>query len=551
MLRGRHLTLILTLILGGLGSPQASAQAPSTSEVRDAGSEAPPTREPEAPGSSGREDLRPGLSPQGEASSPEVPAARAAPPASGAPRLGRVGGSGEADWEGRVRSFFGLCVMLLLALALSVNRRAVSVRLVLTGVVLQIALGVITLTPPGEWFFGAFNGAVTRILQYSSYGASFVFGNLALQNNLPLGISALPQPAGGADEAWLAAARMAPVTPAPQEGIWRWVAVGAYFGFAVLPTIIFFSALMAMAYHLGLMQRLVRGVAWAMQRTMRTSGAETLSAAGNIFVGQTEAPLLIRPFVGELTQSELMAVMVGGFATVAGGVMIAYVGMLGGVFPDIAGHLLCASIMSAPAALVVAKIMVPEPDPTASKTYGTAHIELRSSDANVIDAAARGASEGLQLALNVGAMLIAFVALVAMANGIIGGVASLFGAAEPVTLELLLGYALRPLAWVMGVPWEDARQVGSLLGVKTVLNEFVAYDMLAKGAGGLSHGRSLVIVSYALCGFANFGSIGIQLGGIGPLAPHRRGDLARLGLRAMIGGNLAAFMTACVIGMLT
>jgi len=306
---------------------------------------------------------------------------------------------------------------------------------------------------------------------------------------------------------------------------------------------------MAVLYHLGVMQAVVRAIAVVMQKTMRTSGAETLSAAGNIFVGQTEAPLLIRPFVKDMTESELMAVMTGGFATVAGGVMVAYVGMLRGVFPEIAGHLLCASIMSAPAALVVAKIVIPEPDPNKSKTYGSLKVDLRSTDANVIDAAARGASEGLQLALNVGAMLLAFLAIIAMINGFVGWVGGLFGA-EGLTMELMLGYVLRPFAWAMGVNWADANLVGSLLGIKTIANEFVAYQVLADRASELTSVRSMVIATYALCGFANFGSIGIQLGGISPLAPERRGDLARIGLRAMIAGTLAAFMTACVIGMM-
>ena len=313
---------------------------------------------------------------------------------------------------------------------------------------------------------------------------------------------------------------------------------------------IFFSSLMAVLYHLRVMPALVRAIAWLMQRTMKTSGSETLSAAGNIFVGQTEAPLLVRPFLKHMTESELMAVMTGGFATVAGGVMVAYVGILQGVFPDIAGHLLCASIMSAPAALVVAKIMIPEPDPTASKTYGELKLDLESPDANVIDAAARGAGEGLKLALNVGSMLLAFIALIAMANGLVGWLGGLVGV-DGLSLQQILGTILAPLAWVMGIPWDDAMAIGSLLGVKTVLNEFVAYLELAALAPQLVHHRSMVIATYALCGFANFGSIAIQIGGISPLAPERRHDLAKIGLRAMIGGTLAAFMTACVIGMLT
>lgn len=486
---------------------------------------------------------------------PEAPAPEAAPPPAPVPArsllAARTAAGQTVDWYGRMRSGFGLGLMLLIAFAMSNNRRAVSGRLVLTGVALQIGLGLFTLSPPGQWVFGNFNEVVNDLLGYTAAGSTFVFGDLAQFNNMPVGTSVVPEPAAGAagHAAWEGVAKMAPVAAPAAEG-WRFVRIGAYFAFGVLPTIIFFSSLMAVLYHLGVMQLVVRALAKVMQKTMKTSGAETLSATGNIFVGQTEAPLLVRPFLATMTESELMAVMTGGFATVAGGVMVAYVGMLQGVFPDIAGHLLCASIMSAPAALVVAKIIIPEPDPTKSKTYGQLEVDLKSPDANVIDAAARGASEGLQLALNVGAMLLAFLALVAMFNGIIGWFGAVLGAAEPVTLERILGFVLRPLAWCMGVSWGDAEIVGSLLGIKTMVNEFVAYQTLSERAGELTQARSMVIATYALCGFANFGSIGIQLGGISPLAPERRSDLARIGLRAMIGGTLAAFMTACVIGMM-
>jgi CNT family concentrative nucleoside transporter len=317
----------------------------------------------------------------------------------------------------------------------------------------------------------------------------------------------------------------------------------------VLPTIIFFSSLMAVLYHVGIMQKAVKGVAWVMQRTMGTSGAETLTAAGNIFVGQTEAPLLVRPFIERMTISELTAVMTAGFATVAGGVMAAYVGMLVGTFPDIAGHLMAASVMSAPAALVIAKLMVPETEEP--ETAGKLEISVARPDVNVIDAAARGASEGLYLALNIGAMLIAFIAFIYMFNGLLGWAGGLVGI-EGITLEMILGWLLAPLAWIMGVPWADAPFVGSLMGVKTVLNEFFAYIQLGSTLAGpheLSP-RSVVIATYALAGFANFSSIAMQIGGIGSLAPARRHDLARVGLRAMIGGSLAAFMTATVAGMI-
>jgi concentrative nucleoside transporter, CNT family len=306
----------------------------------------------------------------------------------------------------------------------------------------------------------------------------------------------------------------------------------------------------------------VKGFAWIMMRTMRTSGAETLSAAGNIFVGQTEAPLLIKPYVARMTMSELMAVMTGGFATVAGGVMAAYVGMLIAFFPDIAGHLMAASVMSAPAALVFAKIMWPETEEPA--TRGSLRVEVEKVDANVIDAAARGAGEGLHLALNVGAMLLAFIALIALFNALIGWIGAVtmvttllqnvgwLATGQPLNLESILGWLLAPLAFLMGVPWADAPQIGTLLGIKTVVNEFVGYLQLnAMLAGGTELSpRSVVIATYALCGFANFSSIAIQIGGIGGIAPSRRSDLARLGLRAMIAGTLAAFMTATIAGIL-
>jgi len=305
----------------------------------------------------------------------------------------------------------------------------------------------------------------------------------------------------------------------------------------------------------------VKKVAWVMMRTMGTSGAETLSSAGNIFLGQTEAPLLIKPFVKTMTKSELHAVMTGGFATVAGGVMAAYVGMLLHVFPDIAGHLMAASVMSAPAGLVFAKLMFPEKEEPL--TRGQLKVEVEKVDANAIDAAARGAGEGLTLALNVGAMLLAFIALIAMLNALLGWFGNVvhltpllqasgwLDAGHPLSLEAILGWILAPLAWLMGVPWKDAPVVGSLLGIKTVLNEFVGYLQLTTAIPeqGLSP-RSVIIASYALCGFANFSSIAIQIGGIGGLAPGRRSDIAQLGMRAMIAGTLASFMTATIAGML-
>jgi CNT family concentrative nucleoside transporter len=312
---------------------------------------------------------------------------------------------------------------------------------------------------------------------------------------------------------------------------------------------------------MGVMQKVVKGVAWVMMRTMRTSGAETLSSAGNIFLGQTEAPLLIKPFVKTMTNSELFAVMTGGFATVAGGVMAAYVGMLLHLFPDIAGHLMAASVMSAPAGLVFAKMMYPETEEPV--TRGSLKVEIENPDTNVIDAAARGAGEGLHLALNVGAMLLAFIALIAVINSILGWASNAInltdmlqargalGTGESLSLQAVLGWLFAPLAWLMGVPWKDAPEIGTLLGIKTAVNEFVGYLQLSTAIteDNLSP-RSVIIATYALCGFANFSSIAIQIGGISGLAPNRRSDLAKIGFRAMIAGTLASFMTANIAGAL-
>ena len=444
----------------------------------------------------------------------------------------------------RLVSVLGMFVLLGIGWLLSTDRRAIPWRVVIWGIGLQLIFAVFILkTPLGEAIFAGVNDVVIALLGFTIEGARFLFGNL-VWNNVPVGTGA----AGG----------NAPIAAAGETV----AQTGAFFAFNVLPTIIFFSSLMTLLYYFGVMQAVVKGVAWVMMRTMRTSGAETLSAAGNIFLGQTEAPLLIKPFVRTMTMSELMTVMVGGMATVAGGVMAAYVGMLVFYFPDIAGHLLAASVMSAPAALVFAKLMVPEKEEPV--TRGSLRVSVEKPDVNAIDAAARGAGEGLMLALNVGAMLLAFIALVALVNALIGlvgdwtGVTDLMrnagglGADQRLTLEVLLGWLLAPLAWVMGVPWSDATAVGSLLGVKTVLNEFVAYLNLSAMLGPDSElsPRSVVIATYALCGFANFSSIAIQIGGIGGLAPERRSDLAKLGLRAMVGGSLAAFMTATIAGML-
>ena len=428
----------------------------------------------------------------------------------------------------RAVSALGLAVFVLLAWLMSVNRAAVDWRTVACGLGLQFIFGVlILLTGAGRAVFEAANDIFTALIGYTVEGARFLFGNLVL-NNVPVGAADGP---------------MGPIV-----GPAGWANTGAYFAFNVLPTIIFFSSLMTLLYYLGVMQLVVRAFAWVMLRTMRISGAESMNAAGNIFLGQTEAPLLVKPFVRTMTMSELHSVMTGGFATVAGGVLAAYVGMLVAYFPDIAGHLIAASVMSAPAAIAISKLMYPETEePT---TRGRIEVELEKVDVNAVDAAARGASEGLGLALNVGAMLLAFIALLALLNGIIGGIAGWFGA--ELSLQMILGWLGAPLAWLMGTPWKDALEVGTLIGEKTAVNEFVAYLHLAEllQDGSDLSARSVVIATYALCGFANFSSIAIQIGGIGGLAPERRSDLSRIGFRAMIAGTLASFMTACVVGIL-
>ena len=423
----------------------------------------------------------------------------------------------EVSFGQRLISLVGLVAMLGIAWLLSKHRDRVSWRLVGWGVALQLTFGVVVMkTEVGLWVFSVLNDVVLALLGFTAKGTEFIFGGFASEEFT--------------------------------------IAIN------VLPTLIFFSALMAMLYHLGFMQRLVSGFAWIMRRTMKTSGSETLATAANTFVGQTEAPLMVAPFIKRMTESELAAVMTGGFATVAGGVLAAYVGLLDKVVPDIAGHLIAASVMSAPAALVIAKVMWPETEE--SETAGEASVEVDTPDVNLIDAAARGATEGMKLALNVAAMLIAFIALIALVNALLGLPFGLYndwmgleGAAaiEPWSMQKILGWIFWPLAFLTGVPVSECSAVGTLLGEKLVLTEFIAYlhlyESLSADVAALSP-RTVVIASYALCGFANFGSIGIQLGGIGGIAPERRHDLARLGVRAMFGGMLASLMTASVAGML-
>ena len=396
----------------------------------------------------------------------------------------------------------GVIVLLGIAFAMSNNRSAISWKLVIWGLSLQFIFAIIILKSPiGIPFFSTIDIFIKNLLSFSDAGSDFLFKSFS--NNIVEG---------------------------PLMN----------FAFRILPTLIFFSSLITVLYHLGVMQFLVKNTARIMQKTMGTSGSETLCISGNIFVGQTEAPLLVQPFVSTMTNSELTAVMIGGFATVAGGVMAMYVSMLGDV-PGIAGHLLAASIMSAPAALVVAKIIYPETEE--SKTKGDLVISIENNDDNVMEALSRGATNGMKLAANVAAMLIAFVAIIAMINALLG----IFG----FSLEQILGLIFSPLAWTMGVPWNEANLVGSLMGKKLVLTELIAYgDLSSSISNNLLSERSAIISSYALCGFANFASIGIQLGGIGGIAPERRKDISKLGVKTMFGGALASWLTATIAGIL-
>lgn len=431
-----------------------------------------------------------------------------------------------------LRGLLGLAALLVLAWLCSNNKRRVDWRLVTVGLAIQVVLAVFLLRgddmgrafAPLGWPRAFFDGAsyfFVVVLNATAAGAQFLFGPLALAPGV--------------------------------EG-----STGFFFAFQVLPTIIFFASLSAILYHLGIMQRIVQAMAWAVSRLMRTSGAESLSVAADIFVGQTEAPLVIRPYLRGMTNSELLGVMAGGMATIAGGVMIAYIQMLGDAFAAQQGlaldparllfarQLLAASVMGAPAALLFAKILFPETG--TPETMGTVKVPVEKQAENVIGAAAAGAADGLKLAVNVGAMLVAFVALIALVNIGLDAAADPFG--YTTSLERIFGVVFAPVAWVIGVPWSDAMQVGSLLGTKVVLNEFVAYLGMAALVGeGALEAKSIVIATFALCGFANFSSIAIQIGGTGSLAPERVPDLVRLGLRAVFAGTLANLMTATIAGV--
>ena len=397
----------------------------------------------------------------------------------------------------------GIIVLLGIAFLLSNNKTSINKNIIFWGLGLQISFAIIILkTSFGKALFFYFNILIVKLISFADAGSDFLFTSFI--------------PEVGYDQALI------------------------NFAFRALPVIIFFSSLIAATYHLGVIQIIIKNIAKVMEKTMKTSGAETLSISANIFVGQTEAPILIRPYISKMTNSELMTVMVGGFSTVAGSVMALYITWLNNI-PEIAGHLLAASVMSAPAALMVAKIIYPE-----TKSYqiiNSNSIKLKSQDNNLVDAIGRGATDGLKLAANVAAMLIAFISLVAMINFIL----SLLGT----SMQEMLGLLFKPLAWTMGIPWADAKIVGTLMGEKIVLTELIAFrDLSDYVSNNTISERSVIIASYALCGFANFGSIGIQLGGIGSMAPKRKKDLSKLVFKAMLGGAIASWLTASIVGIL-
>lgn len=429
---------------------------------------------------------------------------------------------------------FGLSCLLSIAWLFSNNKRAVDWKLVATGVVLQIIFAAFVLrTDSGSALFEGLGKLFVTLINFTTEGSKMILGGFADQDKY-----------------------------------------GFVFIFHALPTVIFFASFMAVLYHLGVMQWIVKIMAMAITKVMRVSGAETTSVCASVFIGQTEAPLTVRPYISKMTDSELLTMMIGGMAHIAGGVMAIYIGMLAGTDPVLqqmyAKHFLAASIMAAPATLLIAKILIPETGNPLTRGVVSVHVEKESK--NIIDAAAAGASDGMKLAINIAAMLLAFVALIAMLNAIMGWIGDwhlgdyqsinmmlnqgLAAGATPITLNLglILGYVLAPIAWVIGIEWNDTIIAGGLIGQKIVLNEFIAYLQLAQtpigeGVGAISE-HSRLILTYALCGFANFASIAIQIGGIGSLAPDRRSDLARFGLRAVLGGTLATLMTATIAGVL-
>ena len=420
--------------------------------------------------------------------------------------------------ELKLISLLGWPAMLLLAWAISYNRKKFPWRTVIWGLGLQFTLALLILkTPWGGMLFEFAGKIIQKLIQFSNEGTKFVFGALADQ-------SAMGKVFG------------------PQNSV--------VFAILVCGTVVIVSALSALFYHWGILQRVVRGVAFVMRKAMGTSGSETLSAAANIFMGQTEAPLVIRPYVPRMTKSEIMTIMVCGMAHIAGGVAAVYaaMGMAAG-YRDTAGHLLTASVLNCPAALLIAKIMLPETE--VSETAGTSPATVPRTTANSIDAICRGAGDGFHLSLNICAMLIGFIAIISLANYVFGWTQLHLGMTHALTLQNVFGWVNAPFAWLMGVPAQDCLNVGQILGERIVLNEFVGYLDLTGNAAQLNlTPRAFTIATYALCGFANFSSIAIQIGGIGSLAPERRSEMARVGLRAMIGGLLAAYMTASLAGFL-
>ncbi|MDX2149986.1 MAG: nucleoside transporter C-terminal domain-containing protein [Bryobacteraceae bacterium] len=404
----------------------------------------------------------------------------------------------------RLTGLLGLVVILALAYLFSSSRRSIRPQLLLWGLGLQFLFAFLVLKTPLAYGFQSASVAVNALLDYAEMGSKFVFG--------PLGEKAGP--------------------------------FGVVFAFQVLPIVIFIASVFSVLYYFGVMQIVIRAMAVLMQRVMGASGAESTNVAASIFMGQTEAPLTIRPFLANLTQSELFTIMVSGMAHVSGAVMAAYVKIAGVAIE----HLLTAVIMTAPATILIAKMLMPEVGKP--ETMGGVKVEVEKPGVNVIDAAARGAGEGLHLALNIGAMLIAFIALIALVNGILGWIHGLPGMGWlPGSLEGILGVVFAPVAWLLGVSWKDAQTVGNLLGTRLVLNEFVAFLQLGPLKPSLDP-RSFTIATFALCGFANLSSIAIQIGGIGALAPSRKSDMARLGLRAVAAGTMANFMSACIAGVL-
>lgn len=448
------------------------------------------------------------------------------------------------DFVNIFRGIIGIAVLIGIAYLFSNNKKRINWKLVGGGLLLQLVFAILIIKgdvlgqffAPLAWpkdFFRFVSGFFVLVLNFTTEGAQFVFGKLALG-------------------------------PGNSESF------GMFFAFQVLPTIIFFASLMSILYHLGVMQKIVQGMAWVMAKVMGTSGAESLSCTANIFVGQTEAPLMIKPFIKGMTNSELTTIMVGGMATIAGGVMAAYIQILGTAFAATHGipleqaqllfatHLLGASVMAAPAALLISKILFPETE--VPETKGSVNVNIEKTSANLVEAAANGAAEGLTLSLNVGAMLIAFIAIIALVNYLLTGFGDLIGVnsylmglyGKPLSFQLLIGWILQWLAFAIGVPWSEALNFGSLFGTKIVLNEFVAYLEFGKMIENkiFTDERAILMATYALCGFANFSSIAIQIGGIGPLAPERKTDLSKLGLKALLGGSLATLMTATLAGLL-